>query len=276
MRNGSLVLVAAALLVLAVAVPGLLLLRRPEPVRRFPDEAAAASGFASLLVPATREGWRRGDVSLYWGERIYDRIDGAGEIFLEYGFVALAAAQYERGEEELSAGLYMMADEKAAFGIFSVLAEGDPVEGPWDAARCDGWTIWVLSGRWLLEVDAYEGEREAGLLSVARAVGERLEEAEGGGERPGVEEPGFGASGGDGLLYWRGPLGLRAALGDAVAPEDAGRFVEGFARRRENGMEFRLHYASEEEARAAAAALGARADGLCVYGTIAGGEEPHR
>lgn len=274
MRNGALVLVAAALLVLAVVVPVLSLLRRPEPAPRFPDEAVAASRFASLLVPATRDGWRRGDVSLYWGDRIYDRIDGAGEIFLEYGFVVLAAAQYERGEQELSAGLYTMADEKAAFGIFSVLAEGDPVGGPWDAARCDGWTIWVLSGRWLLKVDAYEEGQEAGLVSVAGAVGEQLEKAGGGGKRARVGEPGLEPSGGDGLLYWRGPLGLRAALGDAVAPEDAGKFVEGFAQRRENGMDFRLRYASAEEARAAAVALGAQADGVYVYGTIAGSEEP--
>jgi len=77
-------------------------------------------------------------------------------------------------------------------------------------------------------------------------------------ELPGEGEP----------LYWRGPLGLAASLGGALAAETAGPFLDGAALRGENGAAVVLRYGSEEEARSAAAALGGKAEGDLVFTTV--------
>ena len=56
---------------------------------------------------------------VYEAESLYDRIDGGAEIFFEYGFDRAVFQDYEKNNDLLQVELYDMADNVAAFGIFS-------------------------------------------------------------------------------------------------------------------------------------------------------------
>lgn len=60
------------------------------------ESADAASRPGSVVLPAAVEGWiSDGQEAHYDGRTVFDYIDGAGELFLAYGFEQLAVRRFE-------------------------------------------------------------------------------------------------------------------------------------------------------------------------------------
>ncbi|MBM4140968.1 MAG: hypothetical protein FJ242_05670 [Nitrospira sp.] len=73
------------------------------------------------LLPSEIHGWKaHGKAKLYDRETIYDYMDGAGEIYLTYGFKKLIVKRYEKSSgPEIIVEVFDMGSPEDAFGIFS-------------------------------------------------------------------------------------------------------------------------------------------------------------
>lgn len=75
------------------------------------------------LLPSAQEfiNWTQTDsVRIYSGEDLFTMINGGADIYIEYGFVQVAAVEYSNQSHSLTAEIYEMSDESSAFGIYSV------------------------------------------------------------------------------------------------------------------------------------------------------------
>lgn len=86
-----------------------------EPTRGMP---------AKDLAPGSAEvpNWKRSDdVRVFSGKRLYDYIDGAGEIFMKYDFREVATSEYEHAKtgDLIAIDVYDMGSADEAFGIYS-------------------------------------------------------------------------------------------------------------------------------------------------------------
>jgi len=118
----------------------------------------------------------------YPGRKLFELIDGAGEIFLDYNFISAAAADYfeKRPEETIRVEIYQMKSPEDAFGIYrfylprkpEAIALGD--EGSAYPGRID-----FRKGKFYVKVYTFERRDSvlAKLLPVAQAVERKLEEA---------------------------------------------------------------------------------------------------
>ncbi len=89
----------------------------------------AATGAAADLQVPTPSGWTGFDEDYRYGrESLWEYINGAAELFLDYRFRELVAADFERGEAFITVCVYDMGFPIDAFGIFEA-------ETPADAAR---------------------------------------------------------------------------------------------------------------------------------------------
>lgn len=79
------------------------------------------------LVPGEFSGWKlQHDVETYTRETIFDYIDGAGEIYLMYGFKKVQVFHLAKVDQpEILVEIFDMGSSKDAFGIFSHAREGE-------------------------------------------------------------------------------------------------------------------------------------------------------
>ena len=84
--------------------------------------ASGPNGITRLLPSqSVLNGWRTsGGPEVYDEQSLYERINGGAEIFLEYGFERAVYQEYEKNDDSLQIEIYDMADDTAAFGIFSI------------------------------------------------------------------------------------------------------------------------------------------------------------
>ncbi|MDO8587567.1 MAG: hypothetical protein Q7T82_11065 [Armatimonadota bacterium] len=73
------------------------------------------------FLPDYASGWQSsGPVALYDASNIFDYMDGAGELYLAYGFRALAVREYTGpAGAKMTAEVYRMTDSREAFGVYS-------------------------------------------------------------------------------------------------------------------------------------------------------------
>lgn len=87
------------------------------------EEEQKPTGIAALLCSEADlpGGWKVADtVRVFTGRQLYEYINGGADLFLEYGFVEVAAGEYlTPGGKTVFINLYRMSDPDAAFGIFS-------------------------------------------------------------------------------------------------------------------------------------------------------------
>lgn len=85
------------------------------------------------LLPGEEElpRWKMKDsIEVFPSDNLFDFINGGADIFLEYGFVEALKCNYINAAQKLiRCEIYMMTDDSAAFGIFSVntTLQGKPV-----------------------------------------------------------------------------------------------------------------------------------------------------
>lgn len=96
-----------------------------------PPLAAAASAGADLarLLPGEIAGWKpAGEDRTFTRENIFEYMDGAGEIYLAFGFRQVLVREYvDAANSPLVAEIYDMTTSADAFGIFSSDQDGEAV-----------------------------------------------------------------------------------------------------------------------------------------------------
>ena len=76
---------------------------------------------AVLLLPETNRGWKIIEpLVVYSGDDLYFMVDGGADLFLEYGFVEVAAADYSKESSKLHVEVYEMESPEKAWGIYSI------------------------------------------------------------------------------------------------------------------------------------------------------------
>ncbi len=82
-----------------------------------------------------QQGWKKGDVQFYKGDDLFFLINGGADLYMEYGFVDVAAVDYIHSVYgKLYVEVYKMENAKAAFGIFSMSKANSIVKispSPW-------------------------------------------------------------------------------------------------------------------------------------------------
>ena len=165
---------------------------------------------AALLPPSGAiPGWSRTDSArIYGGKNLYAFIDGGADLFFEYGFRQVAAAEYfEEGNASVNLEIYQMDDAGAAFGIWSIRSgeEATPVDIG-QGGRAHPYYIMFWKGQYYVSLAASDSSTvcRKGMEAIARVVDRRIF-AEG--QKP-VIMKGLPVEGLVHERYFRGYLGL--------------------------------------------------------------------
>jgi len=103
----------------------------------WPGLAAAVPPAAASLMPDV-PGWKKaGQADVYQPANLYEYINGAAELYLNFGFEELAVQNYENGKKmEITVEVYRHKDATHAFGIYS---QEKPPQGPFQAVGAQGY-----------------------------------------------------------------------------------------------------------------------------------------
>jgi len=75
------------------------------------------------------KGWiQNAPPECYVNENLFEAIDGGAAVYLEYGFISMARSTYSRKKKTVDIEVYQMKDRDAAYGIFSNMNDGPPIE----------------------------------------------------------------------------------------------------------------------------------------------------
>lgn len=137
---------------------------------------------AAVVLPSSKvlPGWEASyDAMAYEGEDLFFLINGGADLYMEYGFLDVAAVELKHPEKgSVYIELYKMDSDSAAFGIFSLrkgnlLAEVNPA--PWVAYGDDFLHVW--QGPFYMSVSGGRLERNARLQVFALIIGHLTENA---------------------------------------------------------------------------------------------------
>jgi hypothetical protein len=141
--------------------------------------ADAANRPGSVVLPAAVEGWTWGGQEAHYDTRtVFDYIDGAGELFLAYGFEQLAVRQFEKaGQPPLTIESYRMASAEGAFGVFSFERQGEGV-GIGQGSELGGGLLRFWKGRYFVSIfaDGEGAEAESAILHLGRLTAAAIQE----------------------------------------------------------------------------------------------------
>ena len=129
-------------------------------------EVGADSGVEKLLPQSPGVvGWQLvGNYYHYLPNNLYNYINGAADLFVSYGFVKLAGAEYapRAGEQENAiVDIYDMGNKLNAFGVFQ--SKRDPESKSFKigtGAFGSEKYIFFYKGRFFIEVQAYQPDRK--------------------------------------------------------------------------------------------------------------------
>jgi hypothetical protein len=108
-----------------------------------------------------------GRFEIYEGAALWGLINGAADLYYEYGFERMALQEILWHEEEFRLELYRMTSLEGAFGIFSLSVHGCLSGGPVTTGNClSRYQYQLYSGRYYLSLINYSGSEKARELSV--------------------------------------------------------------------------------------------------------------
>ena len=127
---------------------------------------------ASLPERAPCPGWKAGEVQRVAPSGIFDYMDGAGELYLAYGFKELLVREYTKpGEPTITCELYRMPTSADAFGLYSQDRTGKQLAIGQGAVYASGLLI-VWQGNYFIRLLA---ERETpGAKTCATALAKQI------------------------------------------------------------------------------------------------------
>jgi hypothetical protein len=105
-------------------------------------------------------GWTHGERPLHIvGEQLFDYIDGAAELFLEFGFRDLEVHKYSREGRELGLEIYRMENPEAALGMYLLkCGRESPRAGLKARNSADRHQITIVRGSYFILVNNYKGD----------------------------------------------------------------------------------------------------------------------
>ena len=141
-----------------------------------PAESASRE---EIALPGAVEGWAwDGKEASYDARTVFDYIDGAGEMFLAYGFEQLTVRRFEQPDRPpLTLECYRMASAEAAFGVFSFERQEEGV-GIGQGSELGGGLLRFWKGRYFVSIfaDGEGAEAEAAILELARLTAASIRE----------------------------------------------------------------------------------------------------
>lgn len=107
------------------------------------------------------EGWTRvGDMSAYDADNLWEYIDGAAEMFVDYDVQTCRTADLTSGDVTVTVDLYDMGTPLNAFGVYKQESAGDGVQlaDAVEAVIAPPYQALLLKGATYVKVNAVEGE----------------------------------------------------------------------------------------------------------------------
>jgi hypothetical protein len=153
---------------------------------RFYDPAAFAppdAGVPALPMPATVEGWMLEDGIALPADRMYEKINGKADYYLQYGADELCSGEWVANGQRWDMYLYRFETEQGAQGAYTGErpADGQPIEG------MEGYTVpgqaAMTVGNYYLQLNALVADADTGpavelALLLAPFLGESPDGAE--------------------------------------------------------------------------------------------------
>jgi len=135
-------------------------------------EAEAGSDFPVV------EGWSQaGEVLIYDADNLWEYINGAAELFVEFGVQTCRAADLVAGDVTVTVELYDMGTPLNAFGVYEREKPGDDISVPGATAGVVSapYQALLLKGGTYVKVNTFEGElTEASGLQLLEALAAAL------------------------------------------------------------------------------------------------------
>lgn len=133
----------------------------------------------SSFLP-TLDGWnKKGNLTVYTPDNLYEYIDGAAEVFLAYDFVRLGSQNYENGEKgSVTVDIYQHNNDRNGFGIYS--QEKPQSGGNFLNVGAQGYyeqgVLNFLKGPYYVKISGYDlGDKDYEvLLGLAKATADKL------------------------------------------------------------------------------------------------------
>lgn len=161
----------------------------------------------------------QGELAVYKGDDLYNYVDGAAPLYMEYGFVELASQELLLRGRTYVYDIYRMADPLAAYGLWSVRrpAHPDPIENLPNSSFA-AYQGMAAVGPYLIEIAAYETDAvtEQEMSELVHASATRLNRdltKPDPALEPILSRLPASDRMANSLRVARGPIGLRAALG---------------------------------------------------------------
>lgn len=148
-------------------------------MRRISTLALLCAGFFLLSCSSQGsdfpevEGWTRtGEVLTYDADNLWEYINGAAELFVEFGVQTCRTADLASGDVAVTVDLYDMGTPLNAFGVYEREGpdESIPLPGATSAAVSPPYQALLLKGSTYVKVNTFEGE-------LTEAMGRTLLEA---------------------------------------------------------------------------------------------------
>ncbi len=140
------------------------------------SEKAATPTLLDLL-PAPVDGWQQSAGSeSYDRETIFDYINGAGEVYLQFGYQQCLVQQYTKEADTLILEIFDMNSSADAFGIFSHIREA-PAFGVGQGSQRVGSVLHFWQDRYFVSVypERPSPESKAAALAIGKATAKRIE-----------------------------------------------------------------------------------------------------
>jgi len=135
---------------------------------------------AVLPDAADVPGWRAVEAPrVFKGEDLYEMIDGGADLYLEYGFTEAAVARYAAPSQgTLQVEVYRMADDAAAYGVYSAnqAGQGTPLDIG-QAARQFDYYLAMWKGDCFVSITVTDsaGDARSALRRAATATAARIQ-----------------------------------------------------------------------------------------------------
>jgi hypothetical protein len=146
-----------------------------------PDTGALAP--METLLPASARGWNLAETPVHYpGMKIFEYMDGAGEIYRAYDFRDLLVGRYARpGEEEILVELFDMGSPENAYGVFTYMRGRGPAQPIGQAGEYKGGllTFWKGEHFVCVQTDRETPDARDAVLEIGRAIGSGMKESGG-------------------------------------------------------------------------------------------------
>jgi len=99
---------------------------------------------------------------IFTGARLFDHINGAAELFLEFGFEDLTVCKYSNEDVTLELEVYKMENSLAALGIYLMkTGKETPLREIMARNSANNYQVVLTSGQYFILINNFSGNREA-------------------------------------------------------------------------------------------------------------------